>query len=217
MYDPTIVDVFFAIHEAAAGQTTSADANADIDRASMPRTLEPRKDGGGQAPLRGFYDLGRTLSQAQSVAEIGETLWMHLGGALPAGTFVLYTYDGDTHSLVAGYCNRAGVVFPETRVALGEGLSGWVAATGQAMVNADPRLDLPDTASGAADLQSALAVASSVGDRLIAVLTFYSGDLEAFSDAHRHVAEAAAEVVASAMMTARAADEVGVRVLSRTA
>ena len=219
MYDPRIVDVFFTVHEADAGRSVipASDGPTDIV-AAMPRSLEPRQESvERRAPLRGFYDLGRTLSHAQSMPEIGEALWIHLGGALPAGTFVLYTYDGDSHSLVAGYCNRTGVVGPQTHVALGEGLSGWVAATGQPMVNADPRLDLADAVTHAAGLNSALAVASSVGDRLIAVLTFYSSDADAFTDAHRHIAEAAAEVVASAMMTARATDEIGVRLLSRTA
>jgi GAF domain-containing protein len=108
------------------------------------------------------------------------------------------------------------VIGADTRVAVGEGRSGWVAATGQPMVNADPRLDLPDAVTDSASLCSALAVASSVGDRLVAVLTFYSNETDAFTATHQLVAEAAAEVVASAMIT-HAADEVGVRLLSRTA
>lgn len=219
MYDPTIVDVFFSIHEADAGRAPAADAALESDRAaSMPRTLEPRQESAERdLPLQRFYDLGRRLPAAAPVGEVGEAIWAQLGGDLPASLFVIYQYDGDRHALVSGYCSCSGVVRADTHVSVGEGLSGWVAATGQPMVNADPRLDLADSVTQGLQLESALAVASSVGDRLVAVLAFYSSDTDAFTDTHRRIAEAAAHVVASAMMSSRAADEVGVRVLSRTA
>ncbi len=215
MYDPQLVDVFCAIHESDAGRAPVV-VSAD-PAASAPRTLEPRTErADNPLPLRRFYELGRTLSPAPSMAELGDAIWAHLGRDLSASMFVLYTYDGDCHALTAGYCSRPGAVGAETQVSVGEGLTGWVAATGQPMVNADPRLDLPDAVTAAVGLNSALAVASSVGDRLVAVLTFYSSEPDAFTATHQRVAEAAAEVVASAMIT-QTSDEVGVRLLSRTA
>lgn len=62
---------------------------------------------------------------------------------------------------------------------MGQRLSGWVAATGQPMVNADPALDFEGAAPG---LRSALVVPD--GDREIRlVLALYSHSAEAFDAA----------------------------------
>jgi hypothetical protein len=86
------------------------------------------------------------------------------------------------------------------------------------MINADARLELADDLTSSTGIASALAVAANAGEQLAAVLTFYSTDTEPFTELHRRVVEAAAEVVAahpSAMITPR--DEIRLRVVPRSA
>ncbi|HEY7448017.1 MAG TPA: hypothetical protein VH702_07690, partial [Vicinamibacterales bacterium] len=68
-------------------------------------------------------------------------------------------------------------------------MSGWVAASGQAMINADAALDLFDLQASA--LRSALAVPVDGPDGHRAVVALYSTRTDAFSSRHRCLVEAA--------------------------
>ena len=72
---------------------------------------------------------------------------------------------------------------------VGERMSGWVAASGQAMINADAALDLFDLQAGA--LRSALAVPVDGPDGHRAVVALYSTRADAFSSTYRRLVEAA--------------------------
>ena len=145
MYDPRVVDTFFAMH------------GSGMDMAPVPPPANQRHSA-LQAPLRTgddhheldlqtFFEFGRALGTPTSMSELGEIVWGQFKTRLPASTFVLYGYDHADDSIVAVY--EAGVDrYPvrTTRIPLGERLSGWVAATGQTVVNSDARLDLDETA-----------------------------------------------------------------------
>jgi len=209
MYDPRIVDIFLSLQAESDGarECPAAEEPARPARGPvLPRALEARGDDGAAPPLQAFYELGRIVPGLGSLDAIGEKLWAHLRDVLPADAFVVYGYDGEAHALVPRFCSAAEMRDRHARIALGEGLSGWVGATGRAMINADPRLELPDGISARLGLHSALAVASMVGDRLVAVLTFYSSRDEPFSETHCRVAEAAAAIVAGAAGPAAVVD-----------
>ena len=202
-YDPRIVDVFFSLHGEEGERAMASEVTPPEPRESSPRTIDPAAPVTTTGlPLRSFYDLGRALPSSPSPRQLGEALWEHLATHLPASAFVLYTYDVQTHALVVGFCSAEGLVAPDVRVPIGEGLTGWVAATGRSVVNSDARLELPDGVSASLGLTSTLAVPARVGEQVSAVLTFYAREVDAFTPAHCQVAEAAAEVVASAHLRA---------------
>ena len=90
-----------------------------------------------------------------------------------------------------------------SRIALGDRLSGWVAATRTAIVNSDARLDLDPGIRDGSPLQSALAVPIGNGEHVGGVLAFYSDRQGAFSSLHVRMAEATAALVAERIGTAR--------------
>src|SRR5207249_5140594 len=157
MYDPRVVDTFFRMH------------GSGIDMAPMPPPPNQRHsalqtplrtgDDHHELDLQTFFDFGRALgalASMSSMSELGETVWSQFKTRLPASTFVLYGYDRADDSIVAVY--EAGVDrYPvrATRIPLGERVSGWVAATGQAAVNSDARLDLDETERDQSALRSA--------------------------------------------------------------
>jgi len=198
MYDPRVVDTFFAMHAAEAGPAAdTAAASADV---IPPQSAAPdQTSGSGTAvELEAFFDLGRSLARTATASTTGDTLWRTLSRYLPASTFVLFTYDESTDSLVVGYQAGEPAVATDTRIRLGERLSGWVAAARQPILNSDARLDLDDAFRDSSPLRCAMAVPiRRAGDGLTeGVLTFYARHPDAFSDAHRRIATAAAHAVA---------------------
>lgn len=197
MYDPRVIDTFFAVRGQEA--STAPPEVAPVARHSALQA--PLRTGADDRDLdlQTFFDLGRALGPHASMSELGEAVWMHLKARLPASTFVLYSYDQVDDSIVAVF--EAGdddVPVRTTRIRLGERLSGWVAATGQMVVNSDARLDLDDDARDASPLRSALAAPITVDGRSVAVLSFYSSDLNAFDDTHRQLIASAGAALARA-------------------
>jgi GAF domain-containing protein len=199
MYDPRVVDAFFTMH----GQemvATSARPHALTTTAPepAPQPLEHLDEGRDDRDLQAFFSLGRALSRATSNAQLGEVLWMHLRAHLPASVFVLYGYDGANDSIVAVHMAGASVSGVDgTPVPLGDRLSGWVAATGQTVMNSDARLDLAEAAREHSMLRSALAVPIIVDGRTAGVLSFYAELSNAFDDADRLLVEAVGRALAS--------------------
>jgi hypothetical protein len=202
MYDPHVVDAFFALHAVMSEAPESAPATAP---AVPQRPVELADERDEDQELEAFFELGRLLSEPISVVRLGEVLWMQLGKRLPASAFVLYAYDESLDAIVAAY-SAGGAdtarVAAQLPLALGERLSGWVAATGQTVMNSDARLDLDESVREHSSLRSALAVRAATTDgRASSVLSFYAEAPDAFAVLHRRLVEAAARIVGRSVVT----------------
>jgi hypothetical protein len=125
-------------------------------------------------------------------------------------TAALFLVDQERDRLVAAHAaGRHAAIVSELSMAVGERVSGWVAATGRPIINADAGLDLVETKR--CFLRSAVAVpcAGPGGEQM--VLTLYSTRDEAFSSAHQRLLAAAASFVHSATCQSRVWREVSVR------
>jgi putative nucleotidyltransferase with HDIG domain len=204
MYDPRIVDAFFVLHGVEPGVAAASELPASERAPAFAPSADAAPAGAAvtaESPLLAFYELGRALTPELVPHEVGNVVWGTLSTHVPAWAYVLYSYDEQTNALVSVYCNDPGVMPYDTRVAIGEGLTGWVAATGRVVLNSDARLDLPDHVTERYGLTSVLAVPAKVDDRVVAVLTFYSPQEAAFTDEHARVVEAVAEILASGGVT----------------
>jgi diguanylate cyclase (GGDEF)-like protein len=86
--------------------------------------------------------------------------------------------------------------FSSIRIAMGQRLSGWVAANRQTILNSDPMLDLGEVARVLKPaLRSCLSTPLLVDRELVGVLTVYSTHREAFSEDHRRIVEVVARQV----------------------
>jgi putative nucleotidyltransferase with HDIG domain len=196
MYDPRVVNAFLKMHEVVASEVGETAVPAEPAPSPEP-TVQATADDGQLRDLETTYDLGRTLGSAASGHDVGGTLWGFLQHRVPASTFVLYLYDLSTDALVA--VHEEGVEIDElrgSRIALGDRLSGWVAATRQSIMNSDARLDLDEAVREASTLRSALAVPIEADGRLVGVLSLYGAELNAFDDSHRRIAQVAAYATA---------------------
>jgi putative nucleotidyltransferase with HDIG domain len=203
MYDPGVVDAFLALHEAGLNEVAPetrapvADPHAAVTAVNASEEAMPRE-------LAAFYTLGRELANPGNGSEIGQAIWVSLRSEIGAAACVLFVYDERSDSLAPLFRAGAETVSAEARIALGERLSGWVAATTTSILNSDARLDLDPDLRDRSALQSALAVPISDGERLGGVLAFYSNQPAAFTPLHQRMAESVAAIVAARVCAARA-------------
>ena len=193
MYDPAVIDVFHQMCE--SGAVTPADSIPDqVDR--KPDAVISNEASSDSGVTEAFDDiqvaleLGATLSRIR----IGQCRWQGVADALCAlpgvDTLAIFVVDETEERLVARHVSGSHAEYLEPlSMAVGERMSGWVAASGQAMINADAALDLFDLQAGA--LRSALAVPVDGPDGHRAVIALYSTRADAFSSPHRRLVEAA--------------------------
>ena len=202
MYDPNVVDTFFGLHEADTGERLT-DAPAVQEHTRSAPVHKPPSGPPTAAPaavstpdLDAFFTLGRTMPRDTSPASLADHIWTHLRSHVPASALALFVYEDSSDSLVPVYSAGDATVASGVRVPLGERLSGWVAASKQAILNSDARLDLDAGVRDATLLRSALSVPILTGAQLTGVLTLYSRDSEGFLDHHLRIAHALAHIVA---------------------
>jgi putative nucleotidyltransferase with HDIG domain len=193
MYDPAIVhavrDVCVSSQQTASDslnegrtmQSTAAGAAGASDSA-----IQERRD-----ELRIAFDLGTSLARGSSG---GASIWRVLAETLlqlpGVDTVAIFVVDEQEHRLVpAGVAGSHTGAVRTLTMPVGERLSGWVAATGQGMINGDAALDLLDVAPGA--LRGAMAVPCAGPDGVRVVMTLYSTSREAFSSLHERLLSAA--------------------------
>ncbi len=199
MYDPRVVDAFFACHGMeAVDDPVPAPAVSSEHPPPSPPAAEQVPGASNVVELEAFFHLGQALSGARDGRAV-DVIWTHLQPHLPATTLVLYSYDPARDAIaVAGEAGairsglRAG-----TAIRLGERLSGWVAATGESVMNSDARLDLDEAARERSPLRSALAVPMVSNGHPVGVLSAYASQPDAFSEPHRRLLQAAAVALSS--------------------
>jgi GAF domain-containing protein len=153
--------------------------------------------------LEAFCALGRALAAPiASPTHVGDSVWTHLRPHVPASACVLFVYDRDEDALVPAYRAGETVVAARTRIALGDRLSGWVAATRRPIVNSDARLDLDADVRDETALRCALSVPVGDDAELLGVLAFYARGEAAFDARHQRLAEAAAHAIVAPLRTA---------------
>ncbi len=204
MYDARVVDAFFELHadHSSDGLVRTEEEPAVAEPTAAPVALaasDAASEAVTEQHLELFFTLGRAFAATTgTLPEIGEVLWTHLAPHMPASAFVFFRYDDALDALVPSYRGGEVTTSADSRVPLGERLSGWVAATRTAVVNSDARLDVDPELREGTTLRSALAVPVTSGPRCVGVLTLYTAQSGSFTERHKRIVEAAALVLARA-------------------
>jgi putative nucleotidyltransferase with HDIG domain len=124
-----------------------------------------------------------------SLGELLSPIAVRLRHAIPYDAFAMFAITGD----ILAPCFVLGENYRELsslHIKVGEGLTGWVAETGQSIVNGNPSVE-PGYIEGphSTPLRSAIAIPLQGNTRIIAVLTLYHAQVEAFSSEHLHFLE----------------------------
>jgi GAF domain-containing protein len=91
-----------------------------------------------------------------------------------------------------------------TALRLGEGLSGWVAANRQVMINSEASLDLGELAHAGSPVTHALCVPLITRESLVGTITLYSD--AAFSESQSRLVQVIAPHLAQAVWSAKRTD-----------
>lgn len=126
-------------------------------------------------------ELGNSLSMESTISLLGT----RLRSIVPHDTIAIYVHQNGR--LVPQYVHgRDARLFASRDVAMGQGLTGWVAENGKPIVNGNPSVEAActngnDTPIG---LKSAIAVPLVGVDGVVGVLSLYHGETSAFTREH---------------------------------
>jgi diguanylate cyclase (GGDEF)-like protein/putative nucleotidyltransferase with HDIG domain len=207
MYDPLVVDTFVRVHHDIQPAPTEAGPTHDVldEIASARKIIAPtvaspmwEEIAASADEMLTLYDLARGLAGQVSFIDAGDVIANHLKRLIPSALCVFYIHDHATNEVQARHAVGEGAATVKgMRIAVGQRLSGWVAANRQTIANSDPVLDLGDSARPhALSLKSCLSTPLLSADLLIGVLSLYSTEPNGFTDDHRRIIEAVARQIA---------------------
>jgi diguanylate cyclase (GGDEF)-like protein/putative nucleotidyltransferase with HDIG domain len=207
MYDPMIVDTFFEVHSTTPTEIPRQEPPSDVldtiarARRSAPSahtSATPAEITAGADEMLTVYELARALAGQVGLGDAGDVIAKHLQRLIPASLCVFYVYDQSSDELEARHVVGAGESLVRgLRIALGQRLSGWVAANRQTILNSDAALDLGEAAKSLTPrLRSCLSTSLLFDNELIGVLSLYSVEPNGFNDDHQRVIEVVARQIA---------------------
>ena len=201
MYDPALVDAFERIYQILDTETTTGvtpmPPRAAFD-ASAALGSDHASGAHRQEPMSVAFELGAALATCNGDLEaVGDTLWHHVSRLQNVSNAALYRVSEGRERLLV--CYAAGPdadTLAGLDIAVGERVSGWVAASGLSMRNADAALDLMGAAP---HLRCALAVPLKAGDVVSGVVVLYAHSPDAFDESAQQLLQSAAPAVARAI------------------
>ena len=208
MYDPLVVDTFAqSLSEIAASVQELEPPRrglSAITRGASPPEESALFTGSRLDDISAsteemllLYELARSLSGRLDLGDAADIISKHLRRLVPATTCVFFLYDAESDELLAAHAaGENSSHFSDIRIAMGQRLSGWVAANRQTVVNSDPMLDLGEVARALRPpLRSCLSTPLMMASELVGVLTVYSTHRDAFTEDHRRIVEVVARQV----------------------
>ncbi len=214
MYDPRVVDAFMLI-DVPAEPDEPVPIPDLLDRISASaRESRESVDGPSMTQLQArllareavlqLYQSLATLPRPASLPDTGDAIARHVRQMAPASLVALYCVDQPADEVALSWASGFGDTLVEgLRIRVGRGASGWVVATRESILNADPALDLGDRADGLNPRLKSMLAVPLVGDgAVIGVLTLYATEVNAFTDEHRQLLEAVSAGVADALARA---------------
>jgi GAF domain-containing protein len=149
--------------------------------------------------------LSRALQGNAHLPEVGALVWTLLRRIVPCDSMAVFLPDAAQDHVVIRYSAGAHAkdIYDASRP-MSMGLAGWVAVNRQAVLNADPSIDIGFRAP---ELRSCLVAPLIASDAVIAVLALYSTEASGFWDDHVRLLSLLGPSLAEAMIDAVMADE----------
>lgn len=217
MYDPLVVDTFVRVHADIGpdplGLSVAPPVIAEIARGighhqEAPATQESAHNDHSDRLLI-FSSLLTNIPAQVGSADIAELSWFNLRQMVPVSVLAIFGHDKESDEVSClALVGPSGPIHLQLRHPVGHGVSGWVAATKQPILNSDPKLDLGSAAAEnyGRGLKSAASVPLMSDNQLVGVLTVYSEQAGCYSDQHIKLMNVLAPRLASAVLKSRQFD-----------
>jgi putative nucleotidyltransferase with HDIG domain len=200
IYDPHIVDAFLRIHRELRPHAPRA---AMTERDGAPRVIAHnetpavamvvKSEDADDAALTSF---GRLATNSATATDLMALAAAVLQRDLPGATCVFYTVGDDDQLVVSHAVGRLAPAMRGLTIGVGVGLSGWVAANRQSIVNSDASLDLA-TLGIPPGQQLCMSVPLVDREAFVGVLAVYTESNVPLTTAQERKVEALAPHVAS--------------------
>ena len=153
MYDPLVVDTFARVYpEIAPPPSPPGEARRALEEissassqtvASTPEVTIADEVAPSADEMLALYELERALASQTSIGDTADIIAKYLHSLIPFALCILFCYDATVDELEARHAMGEGSsIVKGLRIALGQRLSGWVAANRQTIANSDPIFDL---------------------------------------------------------------------------
>lgn len=203
-YDPWVVNGFLEILDSleatdAEGTRAPDSPTPGLTRAQLQVIHATRAE--DQEIIR----LRRDLPAVSSAQRAVNLLLDRLGPMIPAVTLAMYLPLRDSTDLFCAACAGLGApAIADTRVPIGERVTGWVYANRQPIVNAEAALELTDVARRASpvSLTHTLVVPMMDVGRCVGVIALFGA--ESFSGDHQRLVETAVSLLPRSVVSAAA-------------
>lgn len=211
MYDPLVVDTFIRLHPTLVAPPLTEDHPlATISRVTgelagnTDRSLRLDVITASSSEVVALFALSHALGNQLKLAEVGSITFEHLRRLVPHSFGLMFVYIKEKDHLLAAYASgESASLLTGMTVAIGQRLTGWVAANRQAIRNSDPTLDLGEVAKSVSPRpRSCLSSPLLLNGDMVGVLTLYSTEHEFFSEEHERLLEAVSRQVAAAVSRA---------------
>jgi putative nucleotidyltransferase with HDIG domain len=160
----------------------------------------------GQAPVgheevKALCDLAQAVIGARGQEEILAAFTEKLRAVVPYDTCTVTLISPETgDTFVASATGRHASLLRGRRIAMGEGVTGWVIANRRPFCNTDPKLDLPAQLSGQFDSYRTLAAFPLIREKnRYGAVTLYSSTLAVYTADQQRMMEEAVSLVAAAL------------------
>ncbi|MEY4635145.1 MAG: hypothetical protein RJA55_943 [Acidobacteriota bacterium] len=218
MYDPMVVDKFIEVQEQLSKQAEERDVDKDaINSIATKLRISPEPPAltpgeiSERFPVK-LLTLLRSIHPSPSglsVEDFGTILSTQLLRLTGARSIAVYGTSLSGHSIRCLFANGPlAQLAGEPEIPLGERLSGWVAAHRTPIWNADVTLDLPVELAKSAGIGLASSVPLVDGDVLIGTVTLFATAGAEIEVEQRVLIQSIAPMVATALSTSIAHDEV---------
>ncbi|HZD95706.1 MAG TPA: HD domain-containing phosphohydrolase [Candidatus Sulfotelmatobacter sp.] len=230
-YDPKVIgilkDTYKDLEEIVKSQSSVADrqklsTNLKVERGKAPANgfvTDKAAEPGSQAAFlssiaaarqeaQALFELTQDLGNSLSLSETLSVLSGRLKRLVPYDAIATYIVRGN--ELLPEYVSGDNFrLFAALRIPLGEGLSGWVAQNRKPMLNGNPAMEHGYVSDSArfSTLRSAISVPLEGLQGVVAVLTLYHSDPDAYTSDHLRILLAISSKVALSVENALAFQE----------
>ena len=209
MYDPRVVDTFVAVYRSIEVGEGETPAQREVMSRISASRIEPVQGieavgspGGASKEVLAFVSLSRIASGDCTQADVLALSSSLLADLMPEVTGAWFLLDpGRVRLTVTDAFGPAAGALRGMHILVGQRLTGWVAATRQAIVNSHAALDLAGVDLKGLSLTSCMSVPLT-GDGLMGVLTLYSDHADAFDENRGRLVQMIAPHIAAAIQAA---------------
>jgi putative nucleotidyltransferase with HDIG domain len=209
MYEPLVVDTFIRVHRELVEHMASFpphDALRQITRSAVSQPPPPVPmlvtPDGVSDDILAFVSLARLASGDASLGDVLSLASGLMRDLAPSATIGWYVVDdGNAYVTLRHASGPSARQLTGTTIRVGDGVSGWVAANRQVMINSEASLDLGQRALSGTPLRHALSVPLITRESLVGTITLYAE--AAFTDSQSRLVQIIAPHLAQAIWTAK--------------